>query len=504
MINHNISETPNDSIIKKRKIFGETLEVFISKMQRIISNPSVAFIVFFILMFGLFNMVSLKAGDDQAYAKSYLTFSLPEFLTMRYHTWTGRFFCETLLYYFTGPIQFLWKWLCASGITISAFVIYRFVIFAKNMGEKEKILFAYLSCFSVMLINSNNLVPSVFWTTGALNFVVPFTFSLIAFIPFFNVLKNQDFHPRNAAFLYMIPAMLTAVGNEQISLCFISFSMFVLIFLLAKKRKVPAVLWSIFISALVLQIISITAPGNIVRLHTEIGLYFPTYNQISIFRRISLSLHFLLNTIINQWYLLLFFVWLISAKLLLKKNASGISRILASISLFFAILIGLRFILTIDTGISEEFNIQYSKLFEFHYLTRSTLFLPENFIPYAVWTIAIIIIPLSIILIFKKSDYSLFYICIFLEVMASITLVTFTPSLYVSSGRTSFTSNMLLIILILFLLRHDSLLKDFALPIMVITLLKLLMFYSSWFIGGYQLFFGVIDTREIPFLVFGN
>lgn len=499
MSNHNIIETLNEDIIAKREN-----RTFLYKLQGVIYNPSIVFIIFFIIMLGLFSKVTMQVGDDQFFAAMHLKYSLPEYLVMRYQTWSGRFLCDTLLYYFTGTAQFLWKWLCAVSITITAFIIYRFVIFARKMGEIEKTVFAYLSCFSVALISSTILDTSAFWITGALVYLVPFTLSLIAFVPFFYTLQNKDYFPKKMAFLYLIPAILTAVSDEQISLCFTSFSLLILIFLLTKKRRVPAVLWTIFISSLILQIISFTAPGNTNRMNAEINYWFPTFRQIGIYSRISLYLHFLLNTIINQWYLLLLLLWLITAILLLKNNSSGISRILAYISFFFAFLMGLRFIHPLDSDISQVFSNYYNKLFEFHYLTRSSLFLPSYFIPYMIWSTAILIIPISLFLIFKKTNYSLFYICIYLAAMASITIMTISPTIYASAGRTSFPSNMLLIFLILLLLRHDGLVKDFALPIMIIAMLKLLMFYSSWFIDGYQLSYGVLNTREIPFVVLGK
>ena len=400
--------------MKPRYIIDETTEkpirvksgirTLFENLIRGIGHPSIAFILFFFIMFGLFSIVTLQTGDDKYYAGMHLKYNLLEFITIQYRTWSGRTFCDALLYYFTGPAQYLWKWFCAICITISAFIIYRFVIFERKMGDTERTAFAYLSCFSVILISSTNLNPSVFWITGSLVYLVPFTFSLIAFIPFFHTLKNTDYSPNKMVFLYLIPAILTVFSDEQISLCFISFSLLVLIILLANKKRVPVVLWTIFISSFIFQIISLSAPGNTIRYNSEIVSWFPAFHQISIYSRISLSAHFLFNTIINQWYLFIFLLLIITAILLLKNTPSGFSKIISRLSFFFAFLIGLRFIQPLDTDIMQEFEIFFKKLFVFNYLTKSTLFVKGYFIPYAFWSIAILIIPLSIFLIFKRRN----------------------------------------------------------------------------------------------------
>ena len=355
MNHHNMINETTEKLIKVRSGRRDLFE----KLIRGIGHPSIAFILFFFIMLGLFSMVTMQAGDDKIYAGMRLKYNFLGFLTMVYRTWSGRLFPHALLYYFTGPALFLWKWFCALCFTISALIMYWFVIIDKKVAGTERTVFAYLSCFSVFLINSNILNPSVFWITGSLSYLVPFTFSLIAFVPFFYALKNTNYFPNRMVFLYIIPAILTALGDEQISLCFISFSLLVLIFLLANKKKIPVVLWTIFISSLIFQIISLTSPGNTNRINSEISSWFPAFHQISIYQRISLSAHFLFNTIINQWYLFIFLLLIITAILLLKNKPSGFSRIVLIISLILAFLMGLRFIQPLDTDIMHVFEPFY-------------------------------------------------------------------------------------------------------------------------------------------------
>lgn len=489
---------------KETKDAQNKIRTIFSTVFRALHHPAVAFILFFIIMLVFFGWVTVQEGDDVTFSAMHLKYTLPEYLTMRYQTWSGRFSVETLFYYFTGPLLFLWKWLCALSITVSAFLIYHFVTFARKMEQGEKLLFAYLSCLIIGLMSSANLIPSVFWITGALNYLVPFTVGLIAFIPFFHSLKDEAYSPKGFSLLYLIPAVLTVTGAEQISLVFTCFSLIVLVYLLVKKRKISRVLWGIFIVSLIFQVISLTAPGNAVRFSSEINTWFPAYSEIPLLSKIILSLNFLLNTMINQWYYLLPFLWLITGTLLLKNHPSKVAKVIAYISYFYAILMGLRFIAPLDSFISQAFLENFNNLFHFHYLARDTFFRPDYFVPYLVWIPAILLIPISIYLIFKKTNYSLFYVLIYLAAMASIILITFSPTIYASGGRTSYVPEMLLALLILLLLRHEGISKDFALPMILIALFQLMMLYSSWLVGGYKLNYGVLNYQEIPFMVIGR
>ena len=490
--------------IRKTTSLKNRLCLWLFQFRGILKSPPVAFILFFIIMVGLFSLVTAQEGDDLSLGAAHLQYSLPGFLADRYYTWSGRFLNETLCYYFNGQAQYFWKWLCAVSITTSAVLIYRFVTYGRKLDEMEKVLFAYLSCFSVMLINSSVLSSSVFWMTGALNYLVPFSMSLIAFVPFFDALQNADYQPSKLTFLFLAPAVLTVIGVEQSSLCFTTFSLLVLIFLVIKKRKVPAVLVTIFIFSVIFQIFSLTVPGNAVRYAEGITTWFPAFHQISTFDRLAVSLHFLFNTIINQWFLLLLLLWLATAVLLTRTKSTWLSRLVAYLCFSFAFLVGLRFILNLDPGVSKNFGLLYNKLFEFRFVTKQFLFAPKFFIPYAVWGLAILIIPIAIFLIFDKTKYSFFYTSIYLAALASIFLMVLSPTLYASAGRTSFPPNMLLILLFLLLLRHNGLVRDFAVPILIIVALKIIMIYSNWLIDGYQLDYGVLNTQGIPFAVLGD
>ena len=173
------------------------------------------FIFFFALMIGLLSLVSIQEGDDVYFASAHLNYSITEFLLMRYHNWSGRFFSEILSYLFTGQLLFLWKWLCALCLTANAFIFYYLVNYNKTVERKLKIRFAYLSCFIIFLISSSILNSSVFWITGALNYLVPFTFGLISIIPFLRSVIDNTYRPNALSIIFVVTSIFAVTGSEQ-------------------------------------------------------------------------------------------------------------------------------------------------------------------------------------------------------------------------------------------------------------------------------------------------
>ena len=169
----------------------------------------------------------------------------------------------------------------------------------------------------------------------------------------------------------------------------------------------------------------------------------------------------------------------------------------------FALLLGLKYFKIPDPNITDNLIYYIEKVFTFHYLNPLVSQPLWYVVPYIFWTIAVLVVPVSIYLTFKKTKQSLFYILLFMAAMASIVLMTFSPTLFVSGGRTSFVSNMLLIILILFLLGHADLHKTLGPIIIGFGAFGLLMLYWTWQSRGFDIFMGNLDVSEIPFIVRG-
>lgn len=470
---------------------------------RFLRSPFPAFIIFFLFMLTMFSMVTMQEGDDLFFAQVHDSLTLPSFLAMRFQTWSGRVFIETLLYLFVGPWFGLWKWLCALSATATAYIMWNFVTYKASLGNKNKILFAYLICFSFGLISRANLIPSVFWITGALNYLVPFSIALIAFLPFFQSIKDESPVNSPKALLFLIPAVLTAAGQEQSSLTFTAFSLAVLLYLFVKGKKPSWVLLTIFIVTLIVQVLCLTAKGNSLRFSSEINTWFPAYNEIPILSKLILSGTFFFTTLIDQWSLILMFLWITCGYLVIKAKKSIFSIVLGAILFLYAILMAYHLILP-DGSTLNGFGAILNNLFKFHYMARSTYSRTDYFIPYLIWGIGIFLIPFSINRLFHGTKHNLFYLLVFLASMLSILMITFSPTIYASGGRTSYVPCMLLILLLMLLLRHENALWVVGILILLVATTNMARLFAYWSKGVFGLTYGTIDDEEIPFMVLGH
>lgn len=475
----------------------------LTKFFQAISHPFVAFILFFLIMLVMFSMVKMNNSEDINFSTIHLQYSFSEFLTYCYQNRNGRFFVQTL-YYFSNYLNSVWKWICSVSVAVCAYMIYKFTTIGKSLTKSEKTILAYLCCFIILIINIEVISPSMFWGIGAYSYLIPMTLGLIGFSPFIYSLQMEDYKPRKTSVLFLIPALLTIVGQEQVSLCFLAFALIVLIYQVRRKKTVPKLLWVIFFISLVVQILAVTAPGTAVRYVSEINRWFPEFSQLNLTTRLSISFYYLFNTIINQWYLVLLLLWMILATLLRKNKPDIFGKVFSSILYFYSLMMSLKFFKIPNQHITDNITVFFEKVFTFHFINPSTLQSLLYFIPYVVWGIGILLIPISIFLIFKKSKQSLFFICIFLAAIASISVMVFSPTLFVSGGRTSFVSNILLIILIVFLLQYNDLLKTFALPIIFLGICNITGIYLTWQSRGFKIFMGNLDISEIPFIVRGQ
>jgi len=193
----------------------------------------------------------------------------------------------------------------------------------------------------------------------------------------------------------------------------------------------------------------------------------------------------------------------LAAVLLRKSNSTTPARFFSASLILLSLVMSTKLVRLPDSNVANYAGELLERAFAFHFITAESLHAPWRIVTYVLWAFGLLAIPMSFYLIFRKTRESLLCVCLYLVAVALIVIVTFTPALFVSSGRLSFVSNMLLVILILVLLRHNGLSRTFVLPVVALGVLKILMFYLCWQSRGFHVFFGHLDVTEIPFIVRG-
>jgi hypothetical protein len=469
--------------------------------KEIVFSPILIFAIFAVFMFIMFSRVPLMPGDDLIVAEMHLKYSLPDYMAYRFNTWSGRVFGDSMNYWFAGEFYFLWKWLCTGMIVIASFTIYKWVTWKKEMSLARKCLLAALCCFGFGIINSNILSPAVFWVTGALYYLIPFAMGVVVFTPFVFSLKDASYKPKNwMKVISIIFAIFIAFTQEQVALCLVAAAAVTLIYLFIKNRKINVFLLILTLVTAVCIAISMTAPGESLRFAANVGT-FPLFQLMELKQRLAVMAHFTMNTLINQTYLPLMFLWFATGWMLFKKTEKKALKTLAVISLAVSAIMFLRMVNPVDSNVFGSYTQTFQQMFTFNYLSPQSLQSASQIVPYVFWGVSLLLIPVNIWFIWGKSERSFFYTLVYIAAIASVVVMTFTPVLYFSGARTGFLPNMLFLILLYFMIAYFKQLKGLAGLIILIAVIKLAVLFSMWNTTGFTLWYGVLDTSSIPFKV---
>lgn len=475
---------------------------FPPRIKKMLLSPGIVFVLFAILMFAIFNRVPLMPGDDLIFSEMHLQYNLADYLYLRYNTWSGRLFADGLNFFLAGEFTFLWKWLCTALLVASSFAIYKWVTLGKEMSPARKCLFACLCCFGLGLINSNILSSSVFWVTGALYYMVPVSMAVIVFTPFIFELKDKGYKTRAwLKAVCMLFAVFIAFTQEQVGVCLIAASAVIWVYLFIKTKKPNWFLVALTAVLLVFVLVSLNAPGNALRYEANNGT-FPLFNLLDFKQRFAIMSHFTMNTLINQSYMPLMFLWFVTGWALFQKKDRKAMKVLGAASIAIAAVMLARQIIPVDSNIFGPYIEHFNRLFSFnYYLDMKSNYVPEQMGSYIFWGISLLLIPVNIWFIWGRSQRSFLYTLIFAAGISAIILITFTPLLYFSGARTGYLPNTLFLILLYFMLAHFEKLKKLVILIICIGLIKLVLLWTLWNATGFKLWYGVLDTNSIPFKV---
>lgn len=452
---------------------------------------------FFFLFFLFFQYVTIQPGDDEIFIGLRQQYSIGEFVKLYYNTWSGRVLSNTLIYIFAGLPIIYWQLFMALIMTV--FGRTTFIFFSPLPNEKPpRNFFLLILCYlGVFLFSSAVLIPSVFWLTGSLNYIVPVIFALIGFLPFFKLLKFNETPTDKSWSLSIIPIVFSSLSNEQISIGLWLITIGSL--LLARYRKVTIPRHLIFLNVLIIvfSIVSITAPGNWLRLQQETQVWFNEYTNLNFLERITLAFGFSLSTIVNQWYYLMGLLWVATAVQTLsniKKRSSYLISILLGV---YAVAAGIRFISSIEF-ISGLINLSvFDPLFTFAYLSGGDPININIVLVYLFWCFGMILLPIVWFKNLKSNQCGLILSYIYSVALLLIFTVGFSPTLFVSGGRTSLVSNVLLLVILIRVLWQEKPFLLLTAPTLLLIAFKMGTLLYRWISNSYFVDYGLLALPNL-------
>ncbi|MBO0473575.1 hypothetical protein IGL98_002624 [Enterococcus sp. DIV0840] len=370
--------------------------------------------------------------DDGWFMNISREYSFFGFLQWRYNNWSARLFPEAMLY-----LIFLVPLFVHHLISACAWLLYSYSLVRIFVGtvSRKNFLVAFLS---LGFINVWVMKDSIFWITGAINYLWPLALGVFALIPYADhFFRNK----KTSVWLYLVPALIFSFSNEQLIACVIGVVIVYHGAMLIKKRKENYFLYiptTFFVIGFTFMFL---APGNKIRMQQEIDMWMSDFNKLSPMARVLRGSSWLFEG--WQTKLLLLFIVILAVSL-----AIGFSKLLAKVVAGYTVFLFLllynfpnRF--TNFRLINEGNWIEPLKAGNL--LSGTAL---NAVLPYIVWGLFFgLVAALSI----SVSKQKIFIGLSYSAALFSSILMWFSPTMYASGARVFMCSSIFLLV-ILFIL----------------------------------------------------
>ncbi|MEH7356557.1 DUF6056 family protein, partial [Neobacillus drentensis] len=432
----------------------------------------------YLFLYGIMLTVSPFQGDDLFYSTASQNYNIFEWIKIRYFEWSGRLFPDILSYYLLDGRVWIWRLLNPLSILLLAYSILRII---KSEVSTKGII---ISILTLGYIHQGILSSGFIWITGSLNYLWPIAFGLFAMIPYSDkVFRNKNVTERIPFLLFLLFGFLASISNEQVALCITCFTIISHLYLYFQHKDQEP---KLFISTGLITIgtlILLFAPGNEVRLESEINSWYPEFRELSFFNHLYVGTVWFFDKMFNEMRILVFTLAVITiAGYLMNRNDRKL-WLFKLFALLFAIVLAAILL-------GNEMNI----FFNFSKITTINITANLAYIWQAKYSIIIALIPyifwaafslLLIILVCKKSENRLFILLCFLALIASISVMFFSPTIYASGRRVLTVGSVLFsLIIVHFLINHkmlDNKLHFWGYSILpIINLLSMLSKWLSW------------------------
>lgn len=383
------------------------------------------------MLFLVFNFSFPKLmNDDIGYLNFLKEYGYVNGGVIHYKTWSSRVFLEAVLMFMTKHF-FLWK-IANSLVMLGTIVIIAKYSFGKVSPKSIILIFSLYSMVPLSLMTSAG------WVATTVNYHWPAFFALIAFMPFYQRLTNNDI--KIWQYIISLIALFLAANQEQVNACFFTFSVLISGYLLVAKKFNVSLLLLDLISLFSLGF-TLLSPGNAARTSQEIIGRFPEFKTYSFLHKFDLGFSSAGKPIFFDFNILFFIFFLLIFILVLVKNENFYVRVFSMIPLILNVLIfigkntfpGFTNVWGNNAGLILD-NQKFEALFS-ETGTGLSLSYPKTWIPSLLILFLIICITIGIFTAINDKMTSFIISLLFLMAVASRVIMGFTPTVWASDMR---------------------------------------------------------------------
>lgn len=309
-----------------------------------------------------------------------------------------------------------------------------------SSGRQLNGIMVLLCTVLLLSIPHSVLKQTLWWVTGAYNYLMPVAFALPALYIYF-------FRDRFSFLVQLLSLflMIVAYSSEQILICFV----LPLIIIQTIKNKDFSFYNILFFFIIIGYIIfAIASPGNKIRFLAEISYWFPDYTHFNYIARLGLGLDRINENLANLNIPLLLLSVLVLC-IMIKRVEMSKSDI------FSAMVIALYFIFSI--GNFKELTIINYTLFNFSLSCSYKYYIPYSFTVLFVFSLLFLVVSIC-----RNSKDLLNIFVILVLGFGSVVAVGFSPTVYASEDRILFFLDLTFVYSFIYLVYEFFPLKEKA------------------------------------------
>lgn len=277
----------------------------------------------------------------------------------------------------------------------------------------------------------------------------------------------------NRQLIYAIPcSIIAAMSIEQMGAVLLAFEGMSILSLLIQKKRIPAVIWIQTVITFTAFAILFMAPGNDVRVASEIATWMPGYKELSVGNHLFMTIQWMLSSFANEGKAFFIAIWTAGLLLLMKSKKAKVYQILAVVFSVVALLpyAGISFFSEMGIG---YIDIE-QRLMELPTWQSMTT---QNRIAFFWWIAAVLF---TMVLLWKVTGHSVFISMVFLGGIASEAVLYFSPTIYASGARVYYLTDLMYLFIILWMVMHMDSEKKKNLFIAGVVVLGVANFLSQY------------------------
>ena len=405
--------------------------------------------------FLLLTQVGYSDGDDAFFYQYTHEMGFFEYLSWRYQTWVGRMSGEAMVYIAFSLGIWFWRIVNAMMLVLLPCGVLKLAekatgIRTKNFlpGESVAVVSGYL-LMAIMTVGY-----AAIWINGSIFYTWSFTCGIWALVPVADIVfdtgdggsgDHNTWH-----FFYSIPcAVLASMSIEQMAAVLVTFEVLaVLVVILRKHEKQRTILLIIQTAVTVVAfVILFLAPGNDIRVASEVQNWMPQYEELSFWEHLFVTVQWLVSSFANENRLLLFGIWLAGILHIICKNerkASDVACMTAAGLFSAAALLPFAGIKVFsDCGLHiADITVRLEQVPRIEEMQAANWFA-------MCWWIAALLF--TCILIWKVSKHNVVLMLVWLGGIASEAIMHFSPTIYASGARVYYLTDWMCMFIILVL-----------------------------------------------------